>query len=181
MVAEIPAPGGGEPLALPPAAADAVHCPGPGTGELLLKRAGGVGFRNPYTFVPALDRDFLPAPFADAPPPSHARYDPAHPVGRDPAGPADDADAAAAARYRPRPGGAGPERAPGHAVSDPHQRSKLFDVRIGPDGKPVIHGTALKGALRSAYEMITASRFGVFHGHDAAARLPARRPRPALA
>ena len=41
-----------------------------------LRRVGGVGFRNPYTFVPALDRDFLPAPFADAPPPSHARYDP---------------------------------------------------------------------------------------------------------
>ena len=38
----------------------------------------------------------------------------------------------------------------------------------------MIHGTALKGALRSAYEMITASRFGVFHGHDT--RLAYRRP-----
>lgn len=33
-------------------------------------------------------------------------------------------------------------------------------------GRPVLRPTSFKGALRSAYEAITGSRLGVFHGHD---------------
>jgi len=53
---------------------------------------------------------------------------------------------------------------------------KTFDVRVGPDGRPLIHGASFKGALRSAYETITASRYGVFFEHDdrLAYRSPAR-------
>jgi len=38
----------------------------------------------------------------------------------------------------------------------------IFDVRTGPDGKPLLPVTSLKGALRSYYEAVTNSRFGVF-------------------
>ena len=172
VLVEIPPPGEGQPLCSParplPTRSTA---PDHALAECL-SQAVGAGFRNPYTFVPALDRDFLPAPFVDAPPPSHARYDPATQwagtlrVRLTTLTPLLLPDTAEAKR-------AGPDPAPGQEPGrDP--RSKLYDVRVGADGKPVIHGTALKGALRSAYEMITASRFGVFHGHDV--RLAYRRP-----
>lgn len=164
VLAEIPPPGGGQPLVSPVRPLpNRSTAPDPAVAAQL-KQAGGVGFRNPYTFIPALERDYLPAPFADAPPPSHARYDRnTQWVGTlrvrlttlTPLLLPDTAEA----------GRAEPDTTPGNPP-DPHRRSKLFDVRIGPHGKPVIHGTALKGALRSAYETITASRFGVFHGHD---------------
>jgi CRISPR-associated protein (TIGR03986 family) len=137
-----------------------------------LSETGGAGFRNPYTFVPALDRSVLPAPFADAAPPSHARYDPQTQwvgtlrVRLATLTPLLLPDTAEVERAEPATAAGQP--------GDPQLRSKRYDVRVGPDGKPVIHGTALKGALRSAYEMITASRFGVFHGHDL--RLAYRRP-----
>ena len=41
-----------------------------------------------------------------------------------------------------------------------------YNVRTGPDGKPEMAVTGLKGALRAAYEAITNSRLGVFKGHD---------------
>ena len=49
---------------------------------------------------------------------------------------------------------------------------QIFDVRLDPDGKPLLPVTTLKGALRSAYEAITNSRMGVFGRHDTP---PARR------
>ena len=51
-------------------------------------------------------------------------------------------------------------------------------MRRGPDGEPLLHGASVKGALRSAYETVTASRYGVFRGHDRALayRRPATKP-----
>ena len=164
VLAEIPPPGGGQPLVSPVRPlSNRPTAPDPAVAAHL-KQARGAGFRNPYTFIPALERDHLPAPFADAAPPSHARYDPhtqwvgSLRVRLTTLTPLLLPDTAEAGR-------AEPDTAPGQP-SDPHLRSKLYDVRTGPGGKPVIHGTALKGALRSAYETITASRFGIFHGHD---------------
>lgn len=47
----------------------------------------------------------------------------------------------------------------GEKESDIH---KSFYVRIGPDERPVVSPTALKGMLRAAYEAITNSRLSVF-------------------
>ena len=49
---------------------------------------------------------------------------------------------------------------------------------MGPDGQPLLHGASVKGALRSAYETVTGSRYGVFRGHDRALayRQPATKP-----
>jgi CRISPR-associated protein (TIGR03986 family) len=51
----------------------------------------------------------------------------------------------------------------------------VYGVRVGSDGLPAIAPTSVKGMLRSAYEAVTNSRFGVFEGHDArlAYRMPA--------
>ena len=43
---------------------------------------------------------------------------------------------------------------------------KTVDLLTDAQGKPILRSTSLKGALRSAYEAITCSRLGVFHGHD---------------
>ena len=43
-----------------------------------------------------------------------------------------------------------------------------YPVRLGPDGQPLLHGASVKGALRSAYEAVTGSRYGVFRGHERA-------------
>jgi CRISPR-associated protein (TIGR03986 family) len=43
---------------------------------------------------------------------------------------------------------------------------KTFPLRIGADGKPYLPPTSIKGMLRSAYEAITNSRFGVFEKHS---------------
>jgi CRISPR-associated protein (TIGR03986 family) len=50
-----------------------------------------------------------------------------------------------------------------------------FSTLLDTDGLPLIQGSSFKGALRSAYETITASRFGVFGRHDRrlAYRIPA--------
>ena len=40
------------------------------------------------------------------------------------------------------------------------------DLLTDSCGRPILRPTSLKGALRSAYEAITGSRLGVFHGHD---------------
>ncbi len=39
-------------------------------------------------------------------------------------------------------------------------------VRLDHQGRPLLAGSAVKGALRSAYEAITNSRLGVFEDHD---------------
>jgi CRISPR-associated protein (TIGR03986 family) len=43
---------------------------------------------------------------------------------------------------------------------------KIFDVRQDGSGLPLLPVTSLKGPLRSAYEVLTNSRFPFFRGHD---------------
>jgi CRISPR/Cas system CSM-associated protein Csm3 (group 7 of RAMP superfamily) len=43
---------------------------------------------------------------------------------------------------------------------------KTFPVRLGPDGRPYVPPTSVKGMLRAAYEAVTNSRLAVFAGHD---------------
>jgi CRISPR-associated protein (TIGR03986 family) len=49
--------------------------------------------------------------------------------------------------------------------NDKDKEHKVFAVRKGPNGRPLLPSTSLKGALRSAYEAVTNSRLGVFKGH----------------
>jgi CRISPR-associated protein (TIGR03986 family) len=51
-------------------------------------------------------------------------------------------------------------------VSVDADKHPTYAVRLGTDGRPLLHGASVKGALRSAYETVTASRYGVFRGHD---------------
>jgi len=53
---------------------------------------------------------------------------------------------------------------------------KTFGLRLDENGNPYLPPTSIKGALRSAYEAVTNSRFGVFSPHDRALafRNPAR-------
>ena len=64
---------------------------------------------------------------------------------------------------------------------------KTYAMRIGADGRPLIMPSSVRGMLRSSYEAITNSRFGVFpgnavrdgrpaeqHGRRSGFRLPAR-------
>jgi CRISPR-associated protein (TIGR03986 family) len=51
-------------------------------------------------------------------------------------------------------------------VQEAKNGHKTFPVRLGLDDKPYLPPTGIKGMLRSAYEAVTNSRFGVFSGHD---------------
>lgn len=64
----------------------------------------------------------------------------------------------------------------GETVDDPRAH-KIYPVRLDAKGMPYLPPTTLKGALRSAFEIVTNSRFGVFGGHDVplAYRTPAGR------
>ena len=127
-----------------------------------LKRFGGGA--NPYTFIPTQPRDGLPPGLGDGPPPPHGVIEPAAQwsgwltlrlVTRTPLLLPD------------------PETASRDTSDHP-----TYPVRQGPDGRPLLHGASVKGALRSAYETITGSRYGVFRGHDRALayRQPATKP-----
>ena len=122
------------------------------------------GGANPYTFIPAPPRAGLPAGLGDGPPASHGVIEPAvqwsgwltmRLVTRTPLLLPD------------------PETARRDSGDHP-----TYPVRRGPDGQPLLHGASVKGALRSAYEMVTGSRYGVFRGHDRslAYRRPATKP-----
>ena len=114
------------------------------------------GFVNPYTFVPTPPRAGLAGTgLGDGKPPSHARH----------------CDGQYTGTLSITLTTKTPLLLPVPARDQEPGKPKLFDVRVGPDGRPEIHGATLKGALRSAYEAITASRYGVFD-HDE--RLPYR-------
>lgn len=110
-------------------------------------------FLNPYTFVPAFPRDDLPAPLADAPPTGHDRLHPGRWTGtikvkltvRTPLLLLDTARA---------------------SVAESGIEEHLTYPVLTRDGRPHLPATSVKGMLRSAYEAVTGSRFGVFTGHD---------------
>jgi CRISPR-associated protein (TIGR03986 family) len=53
---------------------------------------------------------------------------------------------------------------------------KTYPARMTSDDRPYLAPTSIKGMLRAAYEAVTNSRMGIFHGHDdrLAYRMPAR-------
>ncbi|MGH3910463.1 MAG: hypothetical protein ACRDRM_06490, partial [Pseudonocardiaceae bacterium] len=112
------------------------------------------GFLNPYNFVSIPDREALPKELRDGKPAGHDRYDPEGWTGSIPITLTtltplllpDHAQAAADGN-----GGAAPPPLP---------------VRVDQAGRPMLSMSAVKGMLRSCYEAITNSRFGVFTGHD---------------
>ncbi|GLW64298.1 hypothetical protein Arub01_25420 [Actinomadura rubrobrunea] len=107
-------------------------------------------FLNPYTFVPAFPRENLPEPLRDRRPLGHHRLHPDRWTGKikvvltvkTPLLLLDTARA--------------------QHIGDDHF---VYPV-LTRDGRPHLPATAVKGMLRSAYEAITNSRFGVFDVHD---------------
>lgn len=123
------------------------------------------GFVNPYTFVPTLPRSspngtrLAGTGLDDTRPPSHAYHD----------------DGQWSGILALTLTTTTPLLLPVPAAGQPKDGVRTFDVRVDPDGRPLIHGASFKGALRSAYETVTASRYGVFFEHHdrLAYRVPA--------
>ncbi|MDG4765298.1 TIGR03986 family CRISPR-associated RAMP protein [Solwaraspora sp. WMMD406] len=109
-------------------------------------------FLNPYGFVPIPDRAGLPEPLRDGPPAGHDRYDAARWSGT------------IAVRITTRTPMLIPDH--GRRAADGDGPDAPLPVRVDHAGRPVLAGSAVKGALRSAFEAVTNSRFGVFTGHD---------------
>src|SRR5690606_13497440 len=55
---------------------------------------------------------------------------------------------------------------PDHARAAAEDEAGALPVRVDHERRPILAGSAIKGLLRSSYEAITNSRFGVFAGHD---------------
>lgn len=53
-------------------------------------------------------------------------------------------------------------------------REEVLKVRRGPDNEPILDPSSLKGVIRSAFEAVTNSRFGIFGQHET--RLAIRQP-----
>ncbi|ARQ71932.1 TIGR03986 family type III CRISPR-associated RAMP protein [Streptomyces marincola] len=109
-------------------------------------------FLNPYNFVPAFPRERLPEELRDAPPPGHdlLRPEPDRWTGRIGVTLTVETPLLLPDTARPTP-----EHEPGHLV---------YPVRMR-DGRPHLAQTGLKGMLRSAFEMVTNSRMGIFEEH----------------
>ncbi|MEJ2579647.1 MAG: TIGR03986 family CRISPR-associated RAMP protein [Kineosporiaceae bacterium] len=134
------------------------------------------GFVNPYTFVPTPPRgDLVDGPgesglgdSGPGGPPSHAIVSAGEWTGT--------------LRVRLTtmtplllPDTERPVADPGHGHGHDPDGPKTFTTRLDPEQRPLLPGSSLKGALRSAFETVTASRFGVLSGHEGrlAYRIPA--------
>lgn len=138
------------------------------TRAQVLRQNGG--FVNPYTFVPTPPRGDLTAgpgetglgdSGADGPP-SHARITAGQWSGR----------------IRLRLTTLTPLLLPDAANRDADPAGDgrwVYDMRRDASGQPLVPPTSLKGAIRSAFEIVTASRYGIFTGQDEplAYRVPA--------
>jgi len=122
-------------------------------------------FHNPYNFVPAPPRSDDPGDgeLGNRPPVGHDRFHDGYFTGR----------------ITVKMTVATPLLIPDAALAkplDPQQPNghRTYPLRLGPAGRPLIPPTSLKGMLRSAYEAVTNSRFGVFsrkHGLPLAYRM----------
>ncbi|MFY1651106.1 TIGR03986 family CRISPR-associated RAMP protein [Solwaraspora sp. WMMB762] len=127
------------------------HLPIDAAGPIKLDDTDG-HFLNPYGFVSIPDRENLPTELADAPPAGHDRYD------------LDRWTGTIGMRVTTRTPMLIPDH--GRRAADGDRPDAPLPVRVDHAGRPQLAGSAVKGALRSAYEAITNSRFGVFTGHD---------------
>lgn len=102
--------------------------------------AAGDRFHNPYSFVP-FGRRPTEGPLADAEPRGHARY----------------SDGALSGTLAFTMEVRTPLLIPDRWDRD-GDRHRTFGVLADAAGQPVLHGASVKGALRSAYEVVTGSR-----------------------
>ena len=107
-------------------------------------------FHNPYNFVPAIPPK-KDGPLGQKKPVGHHKYHAEHWNGRI------DIEIETVTPLLI------PDAANERELDNGH---KIFPVRVDADGRPLLAPTSVKGMLRSAYEAITNSRFGVFMGHD---------------
>lgn len=112
------------------------------------------GFLNPYNFVSIPDRETLPEELRDGKPAGHDRYDPDRWTGSIPL---------TLTTLTPL---LLPDHATAAAEGDGGEAPPPLPTRVDQNGCPILSMSAVKGMLRSAYEAITNSRFGVFTGHD---------------
>ncbi len=104
-------------------------------------------FHNPYNFVPAPPRDRKDPDLGDHRPVGQDRFDPHRYTGR----------------ITVRMVAETPLLVPdSEKVQEAPNGHKTFPLRVGPDGKPAIPASSVRGMLRSAYEAVTNSRFGTF-------------------
>lgn len=110
-------------------------------------------FAHPYYFLRMDDREKFIGDLADANPPTHARYE----------------ETLYSGTIRVRLTTKTPlllcDTSPGAATEGPPGHF-TYRVLRDADGKPLLAASSVRGMLRSAYEAITNSRFGVFHGHE---------------
>ncbi len=112
-------------------------------------------FHNPYNFIPAVT-PCESGPLGRCSPAGHDRYHPGKWGGRigieiEVVTPLLIPDAARATKNK-----------------DGHE---TFSMRRGPDGRPLLPVTSLKGPLRAAFEAITNSRMAVFSKHGSKIKL----------
>lgn len=103
-------------------------------------------FHNPYNFVPTPPRRIDDPDLGDHAPAGHDRYAPDLVSGR----------------ISVRMTAVTPVLSLDTARGEAHQGHHTYDTRLGVDGRPEIATTSIKGALRSAYEAVTNSRFGIW-------------------
>lgn len=108
-------------------------------------------FYNPYNFVPAPERRTTQTDLDDGRAVGHARWHPERWTGR---------IELTLKTVTPLliPAANPTEHAQNH--------HKTFQLRTGVTGSPLLPRTAVKGAIRSAFEAVTNSRMGVLDGHN---------------
>jgi CRISPR-associated protein (TIGR03986 family) len=110
-------------------------------------------FHNPYNFIPAIPRGHLSAdhPLGDSTPVGHGIYHP------------DRWSGTIAVELTTMTPLLIPDAAKAEGINDEH---KIYPIRVGPDGRPYLPPTSIKGMLRAAYEAITNSRLSIFEKHS---------------
>lgn len=119
--------------------------------------AAGDEFFNPYTFIPAPTRTTTAAELGDGDPCGHDRYRPERWAGRI------RMTLTADSPLLMTDAGTAQWTAGGHGTFHTRQQN----------GKPIIPASSVKGMIRSAFEAVTVSRFGLFdakHSHRLAFR-----------
>ncbi len=115
-------------------------------------------FHNPYNFIPTPRRPEPGTPLGDCGPDGPARHGWYH---------ADRYSGRLTVRCTARTPLLIPDAVP--ELDDPENNSthKRYRTRVGPEGRPLLPTSSVRGMLRSAYEAVTNSRYGIFQGHDA--------------